>query len=423
MGVGRFAFTPLLPMMQADAGMSIAAGSGLASANYIGYLVGALAAFSIRVEMLAAIRAGLVATAASTLAVGLTESYAGWIALRALAGVASAFLLVYVSAWALERAGAQPLRRAGVFAGVGAGIFVVGSACLVFNATGVDVAWSWIALGLGSCVVTALVWRAYDTPSPATSCGAVASRRPDLMDSGLRRNNESVVVRPKDFLLGGVSVVFRAERPIPADNSVVFRPGSRLLTGVTGRDVRAWRPLLAYAGAGLGYIIPATFLPAMARAQGTTSALVDLAWPVLGLAAGASTFVAAKLFPTACALRVWKCAQVIMAVAVALPALSPTLPALFVSAVCVGGTFMVITMSAMEAARHPGGREPRRFMAVMTAAFALGQIAGPLVVALLPGADGDFSRPLTFAALVLAAGVLVLPATTARAMSIERKET
>ena len=42
MGIGRFAFTPLLPMMQDDAGVSLAQGGYLASANYLGYLAGAL---------------------------------------------------------------------------------------------------------------------------------------------------------------------------------------------------------------------------------------------------------------------------------------------------------------------------------------------------------------------------------------------
>jgi MFS family permease len=379
MGVGRFAFTPLLPMMQADAGIPIAAGSALASANYIGYLAGALAVLSIRVDVLVAIRASLVATAVSTLAMGLTDSYTVWIALRAITGFASAFLLVYVSAWALERAGAEPLSRAGVFSGVGMGIFVVGVACLTFNATGVGAAGSWIALGLGSYVVTALVWRAYEAPVAEIFRGRVTSCPTRLLDSGVRRNDASVVMR-------------------------------------------AWRPVLAYAAAGLGYIIPATFLPTVARAQSTNSVLVDLAWPALGIAAFASTFLAARIFPGACVLRVWKWAQIIMALGIGLPVLSHTLPALVASGVCVGGTFMVITMAAMEAARDLGGREPRRLMAVMTTAFALGQIAGPLVVALLLGADGDLSRPFTFAALVLAAGVLVLPNATACTAGIARKE-
>src|SRR5258705_13829301 len=69
-GIGRFAFTPLLPMMQEDAGLSVADGGWLASANYAGYLLGALAAMAIPVRAGAAIRAGRLAVGAATPAMG-----------------------------------------------------------------------------------------------------------------------------------------------------------------------------------------------------------------------------------------------------------------------------------------------------------------------------------------------------------------
>ena len=42
MGIGRFAFTPLLPMMLHDGVIDLPSASWLASANYVGYLAGAL---------------------------------------------------------------------------------------------------------------------------------------------------------------------------------------------------------------------------------------------------------------------------------------------------------------------------------------------------------------------------------------------
>ena len=365
MGVGRFAFTPLLPMMQRDAGVSIAAGSWLASANYLGYLIGALAALLIRVDTRGAIRASLLVTAASTLAMGLTSAFPAWLALRAVAGIASAFLLVHVSAWALERVGSDPIRRAAVFSGVGTGICAVGTACLLFDEWGLSAEGGWIALGAASFFFSALVWRAYEAPRAVAARAHVAHER--------------------------------------------------------ARG--AWRLVAAYAATGFGYIIPATFLPIMAIGQGADSALLDLAWPALGAAACASTFIAAKVFRGPHTLRTWKWAQALMAVGVSLPALSPTSLALVVSGICVGGTFMVVTMAAMQAARELGGRDPRRLMAAITVAFASGQICGPLVVALLVRGENDLSVPLAFAAAALIAGVLVLPMKAAPPIGSLRKET
>src|SRR5882672_8613428 len=95
MGIGRFAFTPILPMMREDAGLSVAAGGWLASANYLGYLIGALSAIGLRVRPASAVRAGLLAIGLSTLAMGLEHRFLAWAALRAVAGIASAWVLVF----------------------------------------------------------------------------------------------------------------------------------------------------------------------------------------------------------------------------------------------------------------------------------------------------------------------------------------
>src|SRR5260221_4438861 len=97
MGIGRFAFTPLLPMMQQDAGLSLAQGGYLASANYVGYLVGALWAMRpARSDV--AIRASLLAIGVSTLAMGVTHGLAACALWRMGAGMASPCALVPVSA-------------------------------------------------------------------------------------------------------------------------------------------------------------------------------------------------------------------------------------------------------------------------------------------------------------------------------------
>src|SRR6266851_5678096 len=90
MGIGRFAFTPILPMMQQDLGVSVAAGGWLASANYLGYLLGALSVTRLRLRAPAAIRFGLITIAITTLAMSFTGRFGLWAVLRMVAGSASA---------------------------------------------------------------------------------------------------------------------------------------------------------------------------------------------------------------------------------------------------------------------------------------------------------------------------------------------
>src|SRR5437016_2219525 len=101
MGIGRFAFTPILPLMHQDTGLTVAEGGWLASANYLGYLLGALSAVAIRIPAPVAIRAGLLLIGLATLGMGFEHRFWGWAVLRLLAGVASAWVLISVSAWAL----------------------------------------------------------------------------------------------------------------------------------------------------------------------------------------------------------------------------------------------------------------------------------------------------------------------------------
>ena len=158
------------------------------------------------------------------------------------------------------------------------------------------------------------------------------------------------------------------------------------------------RLVLCYGAFGFGYIIPATFLPAMAKEIVADPRMFGWAWPVFGAAAAVSTVYAVRLSTRISHRSLWIGGHLVMALGVVVPLFLPALPGIMVAALLVGGTFMVITMAGMQEARREGPHA-RALMAAMTSAFALGQILGPLVVGL------GFAP-----ALILAATILVLSA-------------
>jgi len=355
MGVGRFAFTPILPMMQADAGLSITAGGGLAFANYAGTLGGALAAMTVRVPLPAAIRGGLVAIGVATVAMGLESRFAIWIALRALAGAATGWVLPLASAWALERLALQPpALRATVFAGYGVGIAVAGGVCLALMQSPTQSRTAWLILGGLSLVLTAVVWRYFGDD-------------------------------------GGGSPVARAELTAPAR-----------------WDAESARLVICYGAFGFGYIVPATFLPVMARQVVSDPALFGWAWPLFGVAAAGATFVGGAVVTALGTRRLWIAGHLVMAIGVVAPVLRPGIGAIMASALLVGGTFTVITMAGFQEGQRVGGPHATRMIAAMASAFAIGQIVGPVAVRYTIGGDGGFSRPLAAAALVLCASAWAL---------------
>jgi MFS family permease len=359
MGIGRFAFTPILPMMQDDAALSVAQGAWLAAANYAGYLIGALWAARRPLRPEVAIRTALLAIGLATLGMGLAIDFVSWLALRALAGIASAWALVHVSSWCLEQLAPlrKPVLNGALFSGVGCGIIVAGGSCLVLMRLGADSARAWLALGILSLTVAVPVW-------PVLGVNAAAAVRSNAGEEKYRWSADAV------------------------------------------------RLVLCYGAFGFGYIIPATFVPVMAKQAIADPVMFGWAWPVFGFTAAASTLLVAPLVRVLGNRRLWILGALAMAGGVAGPFMFPGVVGIVLAAVLVGGTFMVITMAGMQEARQVAGRHAPVLMAAMTSAFATGQIAGPVSVSYIAD-QGGFSTALLFAC-----GLLVL---SAIALAIKEK--
>ena len=354
MGVGRFVYTPILPFMVEDLGLSKAEAGLIASANFAGYLAGALLAAApfLPGSRRAWLLGGLGASALSTAAVGVTSSMALFLPLRFIGGAASAFVLVFASTLILER-----LRSAGRgglsalhFAGVGAGIAV--SAVVVSGLAAFDFGWrwQWLVSGLVSLAAVAVVARLVPDQTEPTPA------------SGESKNT----------------------RGLPA-------------------------LIVAYGLFGFGYVITATFIVAIVRGSEAIRPLEPLIWLVVGLTAAPSvafwTWVGARIG----VIRAFAVACLAEAVGVAASVLWITTPGVLVAAALLGGTFMGITALGLVGARQLSQGDPRRVLAFMTAAFGLGQIVGPVFAGVLHDRTGSFApSSLTAVAALIVAAVLAM---------------
>lgn len=393
MGIGRFAFTPIVPMMHDDAGLGLAAAGWLATANYAGYLAGALTATALPTRSVDAIRLGLFATAITTFAMALEASFTAWVVTRFAAGVASAWVLVHASAWSLSRL--AELRRPSlsglVFAGVGAGIVLAGLICAALTHWGGASVLAWVTLGIAALLLTLLVLPVCAEASEPTPPAPRADAQPPGATSAEPYRAASV-------------------EPHRASSSVLR---IRAVPGIPGIDLATLGVVLCYAAFGLGYIIPATFLPVMARNAVASPAVFVWAWPLFGFAAFVSALFAGRLARRYTPRRIWAGASLAMAIGLALPALVENRFTIFAAALLVGGTFMVIVQAAMQEGHRIGGRDRTRLIAAMTAAFAVGQMAGPPLAAAARGTSG-FAPALFVASLLLAASAWYLASTDAQ---------
>jgi predicted MFS family arabinose efflux permease len=356
LGVGRFVYTPILPLMNAALGLSNTTAGLIASANFLGYLAGALlaAAPALRGSRRTWLITALGVSGLTTGVMGLASSTMAFVVLRFLGGMASAFGLVFASALVLDRlatAGCSAL--SGVhFAGVGTGIALSASLVSFLLAQGFD----WRALWLASGGLALL----------------------------------AVIVVP-------LLVPDRVE-PLPAAAS-----STRPAPGLTGL-------ILAYGLFGFGYVITATFLVAIVRGSVEARPLESVVWIVVGVSAAPSAAVWTWAGRRLGYSLAWTLACVLEATGVVVSVLWAAVPGILLAAALLGGTFMGLTALGLIQGRQLASGDPRRTLALMTAAFGLGQIIGPTFAGVVYDITGSFLAPsLTASAALAAASCLVAP--------------
>lgn len=365
MGIGRFVYTPILPGMMEEIGLSASDAGMIASANFFGYLLGALAAAGAwaggheRRIMLS----GLAASAALAALMGITTDLTVFIIIRFLAGIASAFAMIFASTVVFSHlavAGRVDL-QAVHFSGVGWGIAIssltIGALVLAGAAWPAGWLWSGVLSLIGFVAVLPLI-----------------DRGPAMAGIGLR------------------------EAPLPKDRALM-------------------KMILAYGMFGFGYIVTATFLIAIVR-EGEGSRLLEACvWLATGLAGIPSIHfwnVFAKRWSLTAAYAAACCVEAFgVLISVGFGGVAGPL----LGGVLLGGTFIAVTAFGLQAGRLLAPQAPRRTFALMTASFGVGQILGPIFAGIAADLTGSFFVPSLGAAAVLLLSAAIAWSADSRARS------
>jgi len=363
MGIGRFALTPQLPHLISEGQIDLTAAGLIAAANYLGYLLGAVdAMFSRRPDQVQRrLHGGLWLCVLLTLASFWADGFWSHLLLRFGTGVASAWVLVMITALSqpLAAAAGRPRLGALVFAGPGLGIFLTGLLALFSHLAQQTSATLWLIYAAVALVMLLGIVRVLPQPVSSASLAPAA--------------------------------VNHSNRGIP-------------------------RLAAVYALYGVGYIIPATFLSQMANAQFHGQWQADLFWPSFGLAAALGVLLVSLRRHDQDTTRHWLMATLWLQAAGVFACLSGSGPGLALGVILCGTPFLACMQLVMQRSRELAPHATQRNAGLLTACFAVGQLSGPLLAAVSSHFSGGLQPALVIAGsgLLIAGGLAWKPLTTGR---------
>jgi hypothetical protein len=309
----------------------------------------------------AMIRGGLAATILLTLGMALPLTLL-WPLLRLLAGIASAVVFVFTSGWCLGQLAqhGRPTLGATIYTGPGIGIALSGLAASALVSRQASAVLGWIVFGILSLVLSAAIWRIVSGPDLATATAAAPGNTAQ----------------------------------VPAGPTAGGRLEKAIFT-------------LAYGIAGFGYIITATFLPVIARAALPGSIWLDLFWPILGFGVVIGALIAARVPRHHDSRLLLIVCYVMQALGVILTLLLPNLLGFILGSLLVGLPFTAISFFGMQDARRLQPHHAARFMGLLTAAYGIGQIAGPPLVSLLLAHSSSHAQGFAWSLSIASASLLI----------------
>ncbi|OKP04797.1 YbfB/YjiJ family MFS transporter [Xenorhabdus eapokensis] len=354
MGIGRFTFTPQVPLMIAESQLTLTSVGIVAAFNYLGYLAGSYDAMRAQRFVEYRLWSGLWGAVIITLLSALLDGPILHSIARFFIGWASGWTLVLVAAWSNDELAKlnRPGLSAAVFSGTGVGIFISGMLAIGIQSWQMSAASAWILYG-----VLALLFSIY-------------------VSRYLPRSGE-------------------LHRPQTAIQTLSMTPEIKRLV---------W----CYSLAGFGYILPATFLSQMATERFPDSLFAQFVWPIFGGASVIGIMLGILLRHVATsqirlAVTLW-----LQALGILIAEILPDIGGLMIGALLIGGGFMCVVQLALQYGRELAPDHARYMAGLLTTGYALGQLVGPMLSATSTWLTGKLEPALYIAFIgLLIAGLLV----------------
>ncbi|MGH7074861.1 MAG: YbfB/YjiJ family MFS transporter [Stellaceae bacterium] len=359
MGIARFAYTPLLPLMRQQAGLGVAEAGWLAAINYVGYLSGAVVVSLIGDLVLKdrLYRIGMIVAVLTTATMGMTTNPIVWAVSRYIAGLSSTAGMLLgtglILNWLIRHDDRAEL---GIhFAGIGLGIAGSAAGAALMNRWQLDWHQQWYVFSAAACVLLlpALGW----LPAP--------------------------------------------------DRSVVTRSGQAMRDAPPGRTfLRLF--MAAYFCAGVGYVVSATFIVAIVDNLPGLGGHGTLVFLVIGLSAAPACMVWDLIARRTGELNALILAALLQIAGILLPVLGGGLFPALIGAFLFGATFIGIVNLVLTMAGRYYPTRPAKMMGKMTLAYGTAQAIAPAATGWLATRLGGYLPGLYLAAAAMVVGTFLL---------------
>ncbi|MGP9544562.1 YbfB/YjiJ family MFS transporter [Psychrobacter sp. AOP7-B1-25] len=356
-GVARFSYSLLLPVMQEGAGLTELGGGWLASTNFMGYMFGVLLAASMHNlnYQYNLHRVYLVLSVVTSAAMVMTTDITTWAILRFLAGICASGGFIIASGLVLKWLVKNNHRaELGIhFAGAGLSIVITSLLFEAMQAISADWQQQWLALSVLAIVfaVPAWLWM----PHPSTES-----------------KNQEVI----------------------EDN-----PPSKLFKSLM---------MLAYFCAGYGYAVSSTFIVDIVESTKGLQGQGGIVFLLIGLAATPAALIWDRIARRLGYLRTLIAAYLLQIIGIILPAINDSLPMVIISALLFGGTFIACVSLVLTMAGKFFPSDPAKFMGTMTLSYGAAQIIAPVFTGYIVENYGSYDLGLYLSAAVVIIGTVFL---------------